>query len=427
MKKEFEEFVEKIKQQSVENRFKEIVQFIRELYNTPTDFIPLHAPIFRGNEKKYLEECIETTFVSSVGKFVDKFEEEIAKYTGATKAVSCVNGTNALHLALQLVGVERDTEVITQPLTFIATANAISYCGAKPVFLDVDMDTMGLSPQALRNWLAQNVEPATRNPQPINKKTGKLISACVPMHTFGHPCRIDEIVAICNEYNIPVVEDAAESLGSYYKGQHTGTFGEIGVLSFNGNKVITTGGGGMLLFKGEELAKRAKHLTTQAKIPHPWEFNHDAIGYNYRMPNINAALGLAQLEQLPEILQSKRKIAQAYQNYFNSLNKSTNQQINKSTNQRINKSTHQQITYVPEPPNSTSNYWLNCILFDNREQRDEFLEYSNDNGVMTRPAWTLMNELTMFSKCQTDELENSKEIVSRLVNIPSSAFYKSLK
>jgi aminotransferase in exopolysaccharide biosynthesis len=401
------------------NKFEEIVQFIRQVFNQREGFIPLHAPVFNGNEKKYLNECIDTTFVSSVGNFVDKFEEEISKYNGATKAVSCVNGTNALHLALQLVGVERNTEVITQPLTFIATANAISYCGAHPVFLDVDMDTMGLSPQSLKIWLEQNVkiDPRTNHSinqstnQPINQSTNRIISACVPMHTFGHPCRIDEIIEICNEYNIPVVEDAAESLGSFYKGQHTGTFGKIGVLSFNGNKVITTGGGGMLLFKDEELAKRAKHLTTQAKMPHPWEFNHDAIGYNYRMPNINAALGLAQLEQLPQFLESKRKIAQSYKEFFS---------ITQSLNHSINQSSNQSILFVDEPINTVSNFWLNCIFFNNREERDAFLKFSNENGVMTRPAWTLMNELHIFNSCQMDGLKNARNIANRLVNLPSS-------
>jgi perosamine synthetase len=400
----------------MEKSFQNIVDFIRELYQKPEGFIPLHAPVFNGNEKKYLEECIDSTFVSSVGKFVDEFEVKMAEYTGAKKAVVCVNGTNALHLALMLVGVERDTEVITQPLTFIATANAISYCGARPVFLDVDMDTMGLSPSALRSWLEENAEHRTPNPktahsspgsarseatkQPvlINKKTGKRISACVPMHTFGHPCRIDEIVKICNEYNIPVVEDAAESLGSYYKGQHTGTFGAIGILSFNGNKIITTGGGGMLLFDDEQLAKRAKHLTTQAKVPHAWEFMHDEIGYNYRMPNINAALGLAQLEQLPGFLKSKRGIAEEYRDFF------------KTTPWK----------FFNEPENASSNYWLNVLLMKDRQERDEFLKFSNQNGVMTRPAWKLMNILPMFETYQTDELQNANKLSDTLVNIPSS-------
>ena len=410
--------------------YSEIVQFIRQIYHQPTGFIPLHAPVFNGNEKKYLEECIDSTFVSSVGKFVDEFEIKMAEYTGAKKAVVCVNGTNALHLALMMVGVERDTEVITQPLTFIATANAISYCGAHPVFLDVDLDTLGLSPSALRSWLEtstiQRFNKSTHQHQTINKKTGKHISACVPMHTFGHPARIDEIIAICNEYNIPVVEDAAESLGSYYKGQHTGTFGKIGVLSFNGNKIITTGGGGMLLFQDETLAKKAKHLTTQAKVPHAWEFVHDEVGYNYRMPNLNAALGLAQLEQLPQFLKSKRHIAQAYNEFFQTLNglnpskpsqPSTTKQINDLTHQQINAST---IQHIQEPTNSTSNYWLNCILLTDRNERHEFLKITNENGVMTRPVWELMNRLPMFKDAETDGLINAESIAERLVNLPSS-------
>jgi len=313
-----------------------------------------------------------------------------------------MNGTNALHLAMLMVGVERDTEVITQPLTFIATANAISYCGARPVFLDVDMDTLGLSPKSLRNWLEQNTKFKNRNAQPINKSTNRKISACVPMHTFGHPARIDEIVEICNEYNIPVVEDAAESLGSYYKGQHTGTFGRIGVLSFNGNKVLTTGGGGMLLFMDDELAKKAKHLTTQAKVTHPWEFIHDDIGYNYRMPNINAALGLAQLEQLTNFLESKRQTARKYRDFFED----------------------SPTKFISEPKNALSNYWLNSILFSDKITRDGFLEHSNEQGVMTRPAWRLMNELTMFSTCQTDDLTNARHISDTLVNLPSSVNYE---
>ena len=394
-------------------KFKEIVAFIRNLYNQSFGFIPLHAPVFNGNEKKYIEECIDTTFVSSVGRFVDRFEEEIARYTGAAKAVACVNGTSALHLALRLEGVESGDEVLTQPLTFIATANAIVYCGARPVFLDVDMDTMGLSPSALEEWLFLNVElkaiepenikPGTRNPEfgnyiPVNKLTGNRISACVPMHTFGHPCKIDEIVRICDQYNIPVIEDAAESLGSLYKDRHTGTFGKIGILSFNGNKIITTGGGGMLLFNDEELAKRAKHLTTQAKIPHPWEFSHNDTGYNYRMPNINAALGIAQLEQLPSFIDIKRHIADAYKTFFQKLS----------------------LSFMSEPSNSRSNYWLNCILMQNREERDGFLEYSNQNGIMTRPAWQLMNTLPMFLNSHTGVLKNACLISERLVNLPSS-------
>jgi perosamine synthetase len=395
--------------------FKEIVDFIKELYNNPEGFIPLHAPLFAGNEKKYLIECIDTTFVSSVGRFVDKFEVEIANYTGSRKAVACVNGTNALYLALKLVGVKVDDEVITQPLTFVATANAISYCGAHPVFLDVDENTLGLSPEKLESWLKQNVilrktkqydpKSVTSNltnadlkANPYNRHTGRQISACVPMHTYGHPCRIDMISEICANYNIPVVEDAAESLGSFYMNRHTGTFGTVGVLSFNGNKILTTGGGGMLLFYDEELAKRAKHLTTQAKTPHPWEFNHDETGYNYRMPNINAALGLAQLEQLNSFIISKRAIAESYKSFFKDL----------------------EVKFIEEPANSRSNYWLNTILFKNSEESKEFIQYSNNNNVMARPAWTLMTKLPMFNKCQSDGLEVSQSFSSRLINIPSS-------
>lgn len=383
------------------NKYFEIVEFIRKMYNKPDGFIPLHAPIFIGNEKKYLEECIDTTFVSSVGKFVDLFEFRMAEYTGSSKAVSCVNGTNALHLALLLVGVNSESEVITQPLTFIATANAIAYTGAKPIFIDIDKDTLGLSPLKLERWLKDNVELRTQNSKPYNRLTGKRISSVVPMHTFGLPCRIDEIVTICEKYNIPVVEDAAESLGSLYKGKHTGTFGKIGVLSFNGNKILTTGGGGMLLFNDEELAKRAKHLTTQAKLPHPWEFNHDEIGYNYRMPNINAALGVAQLEQLPNFLESKRKIAEAYKHFF----------LTSS------------FTFISELPDAISNYWLNTILMRDRDERELFLNYTNNNGVMTRPAWTLMNKLPMFLNDISGDLSNSEYINDRLVNLPSSVLY----
>ena len=401
----------------VEKEFNKIVQFIRDLYNQPEGFIPLHEPRFHGNEKKYLNECIDSTFVSSVGKFVDKFEEEIAKYTGAKKAVACVNGTNALHIALKLVGVEPNTEVITQPLTFIATANAIKYCDADPVFIDVDKDTLGLSPESLKKWLTESVDiknsQSETESQPYNKKTGRRISACVPMHTFGHPCRINEIVEICKQYNIPIVEDAAESLGSFYKNQHTGTFGEIGVLSFNGNKILTTGGGGMLLFKDEKLAQKAKHLTTQAKVPHPWGFVHDEVGYNYRMPNINAALGLAQLEQLPKFLESKRKIAEAYKNFFSNCHP---EPVEGSTSPE----SFRGLTFISEPQHAKSNNWLNVILLKDKTERDSFLKYTNENGIMTRPAWTLMNKLEMFRNCQIGDLSNSQWLEERIVNIPSS-------
>ena len=403
-------------------KFKNIIDFIRELYRTPKDFIPLHAPVFRGNEKKYLEECIETTFVSSVGKFVDRFEEMVAEYTGAKKAIVTVNGTNALHLALLSVGVTFDSEVLTQPLTFIATANAIAYIGAKPVFVDVDLDTMGMSPKALKTWLEQNTEQRTTNNEQrtFNKSTGKRISAIVPMHTFGHPCRIDEIAEICEEFNIPLVEDAAESLGSFYKGKHTGNFGKIGVLSFNGNKTITTGGGGMLLTNDEELGKHLKHITTQAKIPHPWEYAHDFIGYNYRMPNLNAALGVAQMEKIDEILASKRKIANAYTEFFNKGEQQTPNNKQGTRNKEQGTTNNDQIKHITEPVNTISNYWLNVILLSNRKERDKFLKFSNDNGVMTRPIWQLMNKLEMFKNCECGDLSNAEWLEDRVVNIPSS-------
>jgi len=377
-------------------KFQTVVDKIRQIYNKPEGQIYLHEPVFFGNEKKYLEECIDSTFVSSVGKFVDRFEDMMADFTGAKKAIVCVNGTNALQVALQLVGVEREDEVLTQALTFIATANAISYCGAHPVFLDVNKETMGLSPEAVEKWLEKNA--VLKDGVCYNKTTGRRIKACVPMHTFGHPVRIDELIAVCEKYHVELVEDAAESLGSYYKGKHTGTFSKVGILSFNGNKTITTGGGGMLLFNDEDLAKYAKHLTTQAKVPHAWEFSHDEIGYNYRMPNLNAALGCAQLEQIDKILESKKKTSKAYQKYFENTD----------------------IEYFAEPKDCQSNYWLNAVILPNKDERDAFLKYTNENGVMTRPIWQLMNRLPMFVDCQTDELTNSIWLEERVVNIPSS-------
>ena len=376
--------------------YKHIVDFIHELYDTQ-EFVPLSVPRFVGKEKKYLEECIDTTFVSSVGKFVDQFEQMVAEYTGAKRAVVCVSGTNALHMALMLVGVERDDEVLTQALTFIATCNAVSYIGAHPVFLDVDKQTMGLSPGAVREWLAKNTE--VRNGVCWNKKTGRRVKACVPMHTFGHPVRMDELKAVCEEYHVELVEDAAESIGSLYKGKHTGTFGKVGALSFNGNKTITTGGGGMLLFNDEELGAYAKHLTTQAKVPHRWEFRHDHIGYNYRMPNINAALGCAQMEHLDEFVANKRATAEAYKEYFSHVDG---------------------VEFFAEPENCRSNYWLNAVLLPNREAQQEFLQYTNDHGIMTRPIWELMNRLPMFDNCETDGLKNTLMFADRVVNIPSS-------
>ncbi len=372
------------------------IDFIRDTFNTK-DFIPLHAPYFGGNEKKYLSETIDSTFVSSVGAFVNLFEEKMAEYTGSKFAIACVNGTNALHMAMLVCGVKQNDEVLSQSLTFIATANAISYIGATPVFIDVDRETMGMSPDALKSFLENNAEKKTDG-FTYNKTSGKKIAACIPMHTFGFPARIDEITEICNQWNIELIEDAAESLGSYYKGKHTGVFGKIGVFSFNGNKTITCGGGGALITDNEALAKKAKHLTTQAKIPHLWKFRHDEIGYNYRMPNLNAALACAQLEQLDKILKNKRELAEKYKTFF----------------------AETDYKFVTEPENSKANYWLNALILENEEERDLFLTQTNEKGVMTRPIWDLMSSLPMFENCQNDGLENSKWLEERVVNIPSS-------
>tara|TARA_Y100000389_G_scaffold205091_1_gene263031 strand:- start:25689 stop:26828 length:1140 start_codon:yes stop_codon:yes gene_type:complete len=375
--------------------FNKAINFIREIYKTE-NFIALHQPRFLGNEKKYLIECIESTFVSSVGKYVDEFEKKIANYTGTKYAIATSNGTSALHISLILAGVDSRSEVITQPLTFVATCNAISYCNANPIFIDVDRDTMGLSPKSLKSFLIKNT--IIKNKKCINKKTHKIIKACVPMHSYGHPCEIDKIKEICKEYNIFLIEDAAESLGSFYKNKHTGTFGELGALSFNGNKIITAGGGGAIITNDKILAKKAKHLTTTAKVSHKWDFNHDMIGYNYRMPNLNAALAIAQLEKIDEFILNKRKLAEKYEKFF------------KNT----------KYIFFKEPMNSKSNYWLNSIIFKNKIQRDQFLQEANNKGVMTRPIWKLMSKLDMFKNSECDDLNNSNWLEERIVNIPSS-------
>ena len=375
--------------------FNDFIDFVRELYGEK-NFIPLHEPRFIGNEKKYLAQCIDTTFVSSAGKFVDQLEEKIANYVGTNYAIATTNGTAALHTSLILAGVDKDHEVITQPLNFVASSNAISYCNAKPIFIDVDMDTMGLSPNALRLFLENNT--TIKNKQCINNKTKKVIKACIPMHTYGHPCKIDQIKKILDKYFIFLIEDSAESLGSLYKDKQTGTFGHLGVISFNGNKIITAGGGGCIVTNDEVLAKKAKHLTTTAKLPHKWDFNHDMIGYNYRMPNLNAALLLAQFENLDNFISNKRKLANNYEVFFSG----------------------SEYNFYKEPKCSKSNYWLNTILLKNKQQRDEFLEETNSNDVMTRPVWRLMNELEIFKDCQCSDLKNAKYLEERIVNIPSS-------
>jgi perosamine synthetase len=367
------------------------------------EFIPLHRPVFEGNERQYLIDCIDSNFVSSVGAKVTEFEEKVAEFTGSKYAVATVNGTAALHVAIELAGVKPGDEVISQALTFIATCNAISYAGAKPIFIDVDIDTMGLSPSALRIFLEANAEK--RVDGTFNKLSGKKISACVPMHTFGFPCRIAEIAEICADWGIALIEDAAESLGSYVGSRHTGSFASMATLSFNGNKVITTGGGGMILTDDSELAKRAKYITTTAKVPHPYEFVHDEIGYNYRMPNLNAALGCAQMERLDEFLLIKAQLADQWDAFFYD----------------------RDVDFVKAINGTIANHWLNAIIFDSRLDRDEFLKLTNENNVMTRPIWTLMSKLPMFENCQTDGLENSLWLEDRLVNIPSSVPDGALK
>jgi len=376
--------------------YKEFVQFVRELYATE-EFIPLHAPVFKGNEKQYLIETIDSTFVSSAGAFVDQFERSVAEFTGAKHAIATVNGTAALHMALHLAGVGKDTEVITQSLTFVATCNAIRYCCAVPLFVDVDLSTLGLSPNSLEGFLNEYCEMRDDG-KCWNKQTNRQVSACLPMHTFGIPVELDEIKIICDQYNIALVEDAAESLGSLYEDCHTGLVGKSAAISFNGNKIITAGGGGMILTDDDDLAAHAKHITTTAKVPHRWDFVHDEIGYNYRLPNLNAALGVAQMESLPNYIQCKREIAQAYQQWGG----------------------EHGMQFISEPQHTRSNYWLNAMLAQNRTERDQLLEYTNDAGVMTRPCWTPMHQLQINQDCQVAPLPNTEVLFDRLINAPSS-------
>ena len=367
------------------------------------NFIPLHRPIFEGNERQYLVDCIDSNFVSSVGEKVVEFENKIAEFTGSKYAIATSNGTAALHVAIQIAGVKPGDEVISQALTFIATCNAISYAGARPLFIDVDRDTMGLSPSALRIFLEEHAEKTTHGT--FNKYSGKKISACIPMHTFGFPCRIKEISMICADWNIALIEDAAESLGSYVDNQHTGTFASMATFSFNGNKLITTGGGGMIITDDPDLAKRAKHITTTSKVPHPYEFFHDETGYNYRMPNLNAALGCAQIERLEEFLIIKAQLANQWDTFFEDSG----------------------ADFFKAIDGNKANHWLNTLVLNSREVRDEFLKFTNENDVMTRPIWTMMSKLPMFKDCQTDGLKNSLWLEDRVVNIPSSVPDGALK
>ena len=377
------------------NSFSEIIDFIKSIYPDENP-VPLHAPRFTGNEKKYVVDAIDSTFVSSVGEYVDRFEEMICEITGATYTIATVNGTCALHIALKLVGVQPGDEVITQPLSFVATANSIAHCGAKPIFLDVERETLGLDPTALKTFL--QAQARIKENICYNKTTGNRIMACVPMHTFGHPCRIDAIADICEHYNIALIEDAAESIGSTYNGRHTGTFGLFGVYSFNGNKTVTCGGGGAIVTDDEILAKKSKHITTTAKVSHPYEYVHDMTGYNYRMPNLNAALACAQMEQLSDFIENKRELARRYQDFFKPLD----------------------IPFIHEPNHARSNYWLNAVALPDRKIRDEFLKVTNEAKVMTRPVWKLLNKLDMYKACQTGALTNAKWLEERVVNIPSS-------
>ncbi|EMQ2878260.1 LegC family aminotransferase [Vibrio navarrensis] len=372
-----------------------LVEFVRDQYQTQ-DFIPLHAPTFAGNEKAYVMETIESTFVSSVGKFVDEFERKMEAFTGTPKAVATVNGTAALHAALYMAGVERGDLVITQALTFVATCNALYHMGAEPIFVDVSPVSLGLCPKAMSAFLEENAQVTEAGC--IHKQTGRRIKAVVPMHTFGHSVELDELVAVCLKWNISLVEDAAESLGSFYKGKHTGTIGDFGAVSFNGNKIITTGGGGMVLCGSEEAGRRTKHVTTTAKVPHPYEFFHDEPGFNYRMPNLNAALGCAQMEVLERYLAQKRQLAHQYQAFFASSD----------------------VTFVAEPEYAQSNYWLNAIICADTQQRNELLEQTNAAGVMTRPIWQLMHRLPMFEQALRGDLTHSEFIEAHLINLPST-------
>lgn len=375
--------------------FNSVISFIKAQYKTES-FIPLHVPHFGGNEKKYLLETIDSTFVSSVGAYVDQFESMMQITTETQKAVAVVNGTAGIQVALRLVGVKAEDEVLTQALTFVATANAIAYLDATPIFLDVDLDTMGLSPKAVTKFLEEFGD--LREDGCYNKKTDKKISACVPMHTFGFPVHLDELITVCNTWKIPVLEDAAESLGSEYKGKPTGSFGKAGVFSFNGNKIVTCGGGGAIVTNDTSIGEKGKYLTNTAKVPHPYEYVHDEMGYNFRMPNLNAALACAQLEQLNGFLENKRILAREYESFFATSG----------------------IKFRTETPETKANYWLMCVELENKIDRDLFLEATNKNNVMTRPIWQLMYRLPMYAHCYRDEQVNAEFLEERIVNIPSS-------
>lgn len=368
---------------------------VKKMYGK--DFIPLHEPTFNETEIEYVTDCVKTGWVSSVGAYVTKFEEELAKFVGVKRAVAVVNGTAALHIALKVAGVEADDEVLMPSLTFIATANAVSYCGAIPHFIDVHEETLGVDPFKLDAYLSEISE--VRNGQLFNKQTNRRIKALVPMHTFGHAVHLDELLVLAEKYHLVLVEDAAESLGTYYKGKHTGSFGKVNAMSFNGNKIITTGGGGAILTDDEALADYAKHLTTTAKVPHKWEYVHDEIGYNYRMPNINAALGCAQLEKMPQFLAQKKQLAVKYDELLQGVDG---------------------VRLFKQPVHSDSNYWLQTLILDESVERDEVLAFLNEQGVMSRPIWQPMHELVMFEGCPKMDLVVTNSLKMRIVNVPST-------
>lgn len=377
-------------------RYKEVIQFIQSTFNTKGN-IPLHEPRFLGNERNYVLNSIDSTFVSSVGAYVDKFELMMSSISGTKKSVAVVNGTSALQVALRLAGVSSGDEVITQALTFIATVNAIIYNGASPIFIDVDIDTMGLSPSSVETFLEEYGE--LRAGICYNKKTNRKIAACMPMHTFGFPVHLNELLKVCNKWNIPLVEDAAEAIGSEYHSKPIGSFGKLGVFSFNGNKIVTSGGGGAIVTNDIELGIKAKHLTTTAKVPHPYEYVHDEIGYNFRMPNLNAALACAQLEQLSTFIDSKHALAKEYNTFFKSKG----------------------INFRTELPQTKTNYWLMCVELENKQERESFLKVTNENGIMTRPIWQLIFKSPLYSNFQRDSQTNANYLEERIVNIPSSA------
>ncbi|QIC48471.1 LegC family aminotransferase [Lysinibacillus sphaericus] len=377
---------------------KQWIKFIEDVKGMyGKDFVPLHEPTFNDKEVEYVTDCIKTGWVSSVGSYVTRFEEDLAKFVGVKRAVAVVNGTAALHIALKVAGVEVNDEVLMPSLTFIATANAVSYLQAIPHFVEVERNTLGVDAIALRNYLEEISE--VRNSELFNKQTNRRIKALVPMHTFGHPVALDELIKLCEELNLVLVEDAAESLGSYYKGKHTGSFGKVNAMSFNGNKIITTGGGGAILTNDEKLADYAKHLTTTAKVPHKWDYVHDEIGYNYRMPNINAALGCAQLEKMPSFIRQKRNLTEKYM-------------------QIVSKTTGVQL--FNEPVDCISNYWLQTLTLDDSHHRDEILAFLNDNGVMSRPIWTPMHKLRMYQNCPKADLSVTEQLNQSIINIPST-------